>query len=71
MNQQTAAPQQVTSVKITAPELCRIHGWTVGGVYQLLDIEPTIRDKNGLDVNIESALWKRPVWISSSEYEIV
>lgn len=71
MNETTQLPPQAMQVRITAPEQCRVHGWTVGGVYTTIIGERNTPDANGQEIYVESVLWKRPVWLSSSEYELI
>lgn len=62
---------QTVQVKITSPAICSTHGWTPGGVYPTVPHPIEVPDKNGLQVYVESSNWKRPVHLSSSEYELV
>lgn len=69
---QTATTIPATRVKIISQELCDAHGWTMGGIYDVLEwAKLGFCDANGQEIYILSVHYNRPVFISSNNYEIV
>jgi hypothetical protein len=67
----TAKERNPPTVKITAAQLCEVHGWVPRHEYPVLNRPINVPDVNGYEIWVESSRDKRPVWLAPNEYELI
>lgn len=63
-----------SSVIITCPMACELHGWSLNHAYDTDPVYKQIegaRDDNGYNIYVTSPLRQRSVWLSTNEYKLI